>query len=75
MEDARIELDNKKRDDLYRSIEKQINDEAPAVLYDKEKVEYFASNKIKGIKIGQGISSSDRFSNVWDWYIKEERKK
>ncbi|PIP51210.1 hypothetical protein COY43_02755 [Candidatus Berkelbacteria bacterium CG_4_10_14_0_8_um_filter_35_9_33_8] len=75
LEDSRLEIDNTKRQSIYTQIENIINNDSPVIEYDKEKVEYFVDNKIKGILINQGVAESDRFSNVWDWYIKEERKK
>lgn len=75
LEDARLEIDNKKRQEIYTQVENIINTDSPAILFDKEKLEYFVDKKIKGVKINQGLTESDRFSNVWDWYIKEERKK
>jgi len=75
LEDSRLEIDNTKRQSIYTQIENIINNDSHVIEYDKEKVEYFVDNKIKGILINQGVAESDRFSNVWDWYIKEERKK
>jgi len=75
LEDSRLEIDNTKRQSIYTQIENIINNDSPVIEYDKEKVEYFVDNKIKGILINQGVAESDRFSNVWDWYIKAERKK
>ncbi|KKP89114.1 MAG: hypothetical protein UR93_C0002G0016 [Berkelbacteria bacterium GW2011_GWA2_35_9] len=75
LEDSRLEIDNNKRQAIYSQIEEIVNNDAPVIQYEKEKLEYFVDKKIKGILVNQGITESDRFSNVWNWYIKEERRK
>lgn len=75
LEDARLTSDENKRKELYDQLQKILEDESPAVFLDREMVQYFASKRVKGIAIGEGITPADRFDNVNSWYIKTKKVK
>lgn len=69
LEDARMEIDDSKREQKYKEFNNILTEEAPAIFYDNDKLTYLISNRLKGIKINKGITISDRFANVWEWEI------
>ncbi len=72
LEDARITSDEKTRNATYKSFEKIIQDEVPAVfLYSPEYV-YVTSGGIKGIDLKSITSASDRWYGIDKWYIETD---
>ena len=69
LEDARLISDVKTRDTTYRSFEKTIQDEVPAVFLYSPEYMYIVSSRIKGIDLESITSSSDRWYGIDKWYI------
>lgn len=73
LEQARLITDPASRQEKYAAFQKVLDQEAPAVFLGKQVVDYELSTKVKGAKIGQGVTVSDRFSNVQDWHLKTKK--
>jgi len=74
--EARQTSDVEKRKQLYTAFQKQILADIPAVFLYRPIQLYAVSDKIKGIRIDNLISSPDeRFNNFAKWYIKQKRVK
>ncbi|PIS05170.1 MAG: hypothetical protein COT81_02410 [Candidatus Buchananbacteria bacterium CG10_big_fil_rev_8_21_14_0_10_42_9] len=70
LEDARIEADSAKRDELYQEFQNIIISEIPAIFLYRPTYTYVISDKIKGLNVSQVIVPADRFNNITGWYIK-----
>lgn len=73
LEQALIAIKKEDRDKKYASFQTIYNKEIPAILFDKITNKYFVSDKIKDIKIGYGVVDSDRYYNIWQWYINTKK--
>lgn len=73
LEEARLTTDKKTRADRYREFNQILDDEAPAKIFPRKKVEYAVSNSVKGINIYSAITQTDRFVDVNKWYIKVKK--
>ena len=69
LENARVTADEEVRATSYKSFEKTIRDEVPAVFLYSPKYMYVVSTKIKGIGLRSITSSSDRWYGIDKWYI------
>lgn len=68
LENLRTETDEKERDRLYKSFDQIIKDDAPAVfLYSPDYI-YVRPRGVRDVKLGNLISSQDRFLGVREWY-------
>ncbi len=63
------------KNDLYKKQQERLKSEVPAVFLFAPKLSFMYSDNIKGIDINKVNLSSDRYSNVNKWYIKEKRIK
>ena len=52
-----------------------VDKDVPYILLRQTEHNLTISKEVKNIIIGQGITESDRFQNVWEWYIKELKVK
>lgn len=69
LENARTTYDENQRDTIYRSFEKIIKDEVPAVfLYSPDYI-YVMSDNIKGYDPKSINDHSDRYYGIEKWYI------
>ncbi|MFY9484640.1 MAG: hypothetical protein WAP74_03410 [Patescibacteria group bacterium] len=73
LEQARLITDPTARQEKYAAFQKVLDQEAPAIFLGKQVVDYELSTKVKGAQIGQGVTVSDRFSNVQEWHLKTKR--
>ena len=72
LEDASVLTDENGRVKKYAQFEDEIKKDMPAVfLYSPEFI-YVISKDLKGISIDHITSSSDRFSNLYSWYLKTD---
>lgn len=69
LEDARSTYNEKTREDMYRSFEKIINEDVPAVFIYSPEYIYILSNQIKGYSQNSIVNHSDRFYGIEKWYI------
>ncbi|MDO8499164.1 MAG: ABC transporter substrate-binding protein [bacterium] len=70
LEDARVEVDNAKRADLYQKFQNILIKEIPAIFLYTPNYTFAVNKDIKGINIHNIISPSDRFSDMGNWYVK-----
>src|SRR3989344_547214 len=69
LEEARAESDETKRDDIYKSFQKTIENDIPAVfLYSPEYI-YVISDRIKGYDFKYIVNPSDRLHGIDKWHI------
>ncbi len=73
LEDARKISDPQKRHDKYIHFQNILNQSLPAIFLYTPSYVYPVVNKIKGIDTKNIITSSDRFSNIQNWFIKTKR--
>ena len=72
LEEALIATDETTRVKKYVQFEDLIKKDLPAVFLYSPNFIYVVSKNLKGISIDHLISSSDRFSNSYAWYIKTD---
>jgi len=73
LEDARTTFDFKTRDDKYTAFQKILNEDVPFIKISQEKFEYVLNTNVRGIDKIYGFNESDRFLNIWQWYVKTKR--
>ncbi len=73
LEEARAVSDTEKREEKYRSFQEQVEMDIPAIfLYSPEYI-YLALNNLKGFDTENITIPSERFSQVYKWYIDTEK--
>lgn len=72
LEDAFVTVDEASRIKKYVQFEDEIKKDMPAVFLYSPNFIYVASKNLKGVSIDHITSPSDRFLNVYLWYIKTE---
>jgi ABC-type transport system substrate-binding protein len=75
MEEARQTLDTNERHKKYEEFQKILERDTPAIFYPKETYQYTITNRVKGVKEGVGAVPADRFTEVWNWFIKAKKEK
>lgn len=76
LEEARQVSDDAKRKELYGLFNKILADEVPAIFLEQTTWDYLVSAKVKGITNNHlAITPADRYNEVWNWFIKENRVK
>lgn len=73
LEDARLISNAEDRNKKYQAFQKILDEEVPAIIIEQVKWQYAVSNQIKGIIDHQAVSGSDRFFEVYKWYIRTQR--
>lgn len=69
LEEARQISDREKRLEKYKQVEAEIKNDTPAIfLYSPEFI-YIIPDKIKGFKSGLVNNRSERFGEIYNWYI------
>lgn len=68
--EARVEIDNEKRNQKYKEIQAIISLETPAIFLYHPSYTYVQSRDLKGFSGGVLIDSADRFSDVTNWHLK-----
>jgi len=74
LEDARLTTDRNIRKDKYKSFQKIISEEEPAIFLYSPIYTYVQSNKLKNFSVHLIFSPSDRFNNIEDWYMETGKK-
>ncbi|HAT68714.1 MAG: hypothetical protein A2481_03495 [Candidatus Yonathbacteria bacterium RIFOXYC2_FULL_47_9] len=72
LDDARTETDHKKRVTYYSSFEDEIAKDVPAVFIYAPEFLYAVPEKVQGLKLGSITIPSERFLNVYEWYIETD---
>ncbi len=75
LEEGRTTQDITKRKELYANFQKILDDQTPAIFLSQDNIQFLVSDKIKSIVSHGGITSADRYNEIWNWYIKEKRIK
>lgn len=74
IEDARQTLDETQRQKKYQEFQNILNQDVPAIFYPTQVFTYTLSDRIKGVGDGSGAVPADRFTGVWQWFIKAKRQ-
>lgn len=69
LDDARTETDHAKRVTYYASFENEIAKDVPAVFIYAPEFLYVVPEKMQGLELGSITIPSERFLNVYKWYI------
>ncbi len=75
LDSTRQEIDENKRIEAYRQLQKIMADEVPAIFLYSPSFLYPVNQKVKGIEVKNVNSASARFTDVNKWYIKTKRVK
>jgi len=74
LEDGRLSLDFKARQEKYKKFQEIIAEDEPAIFLYSPNYIYVQSKKIKGFSIKSIILPSDRFDDIGQWYINTGKK-
>jgi peptide/nickel transport system substrate-binding protein len=69
LEQARISADMGERARFYRNFQVVFTEELPALPLFYSVYNYAVDKEIQGIRIGPSFDSSDRFSNISEWFL------
>jgi len=69
LEEARRTLDQEERIKKYEEFNKEIRNDLPAIFLYSPDFIYITDKKIKGLDSGSITVQSERFLNVYEWYI------
>ena len=74
LEDARLTADISKRKEYYKKFQEIISEDIPAIFLYSPRYNYIQSKKIKNFNMENILVPSDRFNDVFSWYIKTGKK-
>lgn len=74
IEEARQTLNADERNKKHEAIQTNLEADIPAIFYPYQEYEYTVASRLKGVKEGVGAVSSDRFTEVWKWYLKAKKQ-
>ncbi|MBI5053893.1 MAG: hypothetical protein HZC38_08955 [Chloroflexi bacterium] len=69
LEQARVTPSYADRAKFYRAFQTQFVDQTPAILLYYPVFNYAVDKKVRGVQLGPLVDRSDRFNNLYDWYI------
>lgn len=69
LNDARTETDHAKRISYYESFKNEIAKDTPAVFIYAPEFLYVVPKDVQGLKLGSITVPSERFLNIYEWYI------
>jgi peptide/nickel transport system substrate-binding protein len=69
LEQARVSVNQGQRARLYRNFQNHFAREVPALLLYYPIYNYAISSQVRGVSVGPIFESSDRFSNVIEWFL------
>lgn len=69
LEMMRIETKASTRQELYKKIESELQDDIPAIFLYSPHFIYVLPEELKGISLKQVSSPSERFSSIHKWYL------
>ncbi|MDD4901525.1 MAG: ABC transporter substrate-binding protein [Patescibacteria group bacterium] len=70
LEEGRLSLDRNQRIADYQQFQTLLTNDAPAVFLFSPYYNYVQNKKIKGFAVKSIASPADRFSDVFNWYVK-----
>ncbi len=73
LEQIQSEMDEGKRNDLYRQFSNMITKESPAVFLYSPYYAYVQDERVGGVSIMRVNEPSERFSTISDWYLRTKR--
>ncbi len=73
LEQARTTSDRETRNETYKKFEAEINKDIPTVFVYAPDFLYVLPHGLKGVKIGNVTTPSERFLNVNEWFIETEK--
>lgn len=73
LEEARSTTDREKVEQDHLAIQKEIENDAPAIFLYTPNFLYIVPEKVKAINLGPLGASQDRFLGIRDWYIETDR--
>jgi len=74
LEDARNTSDDAKRAEKYSKFQTLLAESAPAIFLFNPTYTYPQSKKIKNFNVSNILTPANRFSQVYEWYIKTDRQ-
>lgn len=74
LEETRLTVDNNVKAANYKEIQKIISAELPTIFLYENSYIYVQSKKIKGFATTSINDPSDRFSGIYNWYLKTKNK-
>lgn len=70
LEKARVEKDEKKRDQDYQQVQRAIADDIPAMFLFTPKYQYYLPKNLHGVIEGNVTTPAERFTDITNWYEK-----
>ncbi|MBI3633039.1 MAG: hypothetical protein HY226_01990 [Candidatus Vogelbacteria bacterium] len=70
---ARVELDPNKKAKIYSDLQKELDNDTPAIFIYSPSFLYAPPSKIKNLVMGSITIPSDRFLSIYKWYIDTEK--
>lgn len=75
LEQARLEFDANKRNEMYAKFQDILNSEIPMLVVEHASYCYQVSNKVQGLTGIVGTNESDRFIDIAKWFLETKREK
>ncbi|MEK7560116.1 MAG: ABC transporter substrate-binding protein [Patescibacteria group bacterium] len=72
LEEARIEQNIEKRQEIYKNINKEISKDLPAIFLFSPSYIYIAPKNLLGVDLKTISTGSEKFSTVYKWYLKKQ---
>jgi peptide/nickel transport system substrate-binding protein len=69
LEEGRVLLDTGERAKLYRNFQVVFSEELPALPLFYPVYNFAVDKSVQGIRLGSWYDTSDRFSNITEWYL------
>ena len=69
LEEGRVLLDTSERAKLYRNFQVVYSEELPALPLFYPVYNFAVNKSVQGIRLGSWYDTSDRFSNITQWYL------
>lgn len=73
LEQALLTTNLQDRQKKYADALKIIDDQAPVIELDNISLPYLVSKKVQSIQIDQGVVNGDRYTNIWQWYMRTKK--
>ena len=72
LDDARVEVSDAKRANLYGKFRDEIEKDIPAIFMYAPEFLYVVPEKVLGLSLGTIAIPSERFLNIYEWYIETD---
>jgi ABC-type transport system substrate-binding protein len=74
LEQVRSSFDSSERRKRLAGLRDALGEEVPAVMLYTPTYGYVVDSKVKNFNLGRIALKRDRFANITDWYLREERE-